>query len=135
MGQPGCSAYCASKFALEGWSETLRIEVRALGIKVVLVEPGAFKTDIWDRNTRISELLLRGASPNQERGRKLKEWAVTTPKSDPGVVARVIADIADNPNPRLRYVVGRDAVARIALRAVLPWRWYERLVVKTVGLD
>ena len=135
MGQPGCSAYCASKFALEGWSETLRIEMRALGVKVVLVEPGAFRTDIWDRNTKISDLILKGVSPNQERGRKLKEWAVTTHKSDPAVVARLIGAIADNPNPRLRYIAGRDAVARMALRAVLPWSWYERLVVRTVGLQ
>ncbi len=134
MGQPGCSAYCASKFALEGWSETLRIEMSPLGVKVVLVEPGAFKTDIWDRNTRISELILSGQSPNQERGRRLKEWAVTTKKADPDVVARAIARIANDPNPRLRYVIGRDAVTRMMLRAVLPWNIYERLVLKTVGL-
>ena len=57
MGSPGIGSYAASKFALEGWSETLRLETRALGIKVVLVEPGAFKTDIWDRNTRLNEEL------------------------------------------------------------------------------
>jgi NAD(P)-dependent dehydrogenase (short-subunit alcohol dehydrogenase family) len=43
------SSYCASKFALEGWTETLRLEVNALGIKVVLIEPGSFQTDIWTR--------------------------------------------------------------------------------------
>jgi NAD(P)-dependent dehydrogenase (short-subunit alcohol dehydrogenase family) len=44
------SSYAAAKFALEGWSESLRLEVNALGIKVVLVEPGSFQTDIWTRN-------------------------------------------------------------------------------------
>ncbi len=135
MGSPGLSSYAASKFALGGWSETLRLEMRALGLRVVLVEPGAFKTDIWDRNTRINELVLSGKSPNQERGRRLKEWAVTTPKADPQRVADLIARIADDPNPRLHYFIGRDARARWWLRNLLPWKWYEKLVLRKVGLD
>ena len=134
MGSPGLSSYSASKFALEGWSETLRLETGALGIKVVLVEPGAFKTDIWDRNARLNEVLLAGKSPNQERGRKLKEWAVSTPKADPQVVADLIARIAEDPNPRLRYMIGRDAFMRWWLCKLLPWKWYEKLVLRKVGL-
>ena len=135
MGSPGIGSYSASKFALEGWSETLRLETRALGIKVVLVEPGAFKTDIWDRNARLNEVLVAGNSPNQERGRKLKEWAVTTPKADPQRVADLIARIADDPNPRLRYMIGRDAFLRWWLCNLLPWKWYEKLVLRKVGLE
>ena len=134
MGSPGIGSYSASKFALEGWSETLRLECRALGIKVVLVEPGAFKTDIWDRNTRLNEGLTSGKSPNQERGRKLKEWAVTTPKADPQQVADLIARIADDPDPRLRYMIGRDAFMHWWLSKLLPWKWYEKLVLRKVGL-
>ncbi|MBZ5630795.1 MAG: SDR family oxidoreductase [Acidobacteriia bacterium] len=135
MGSPGIGSYSASKFALEGWSETLRLESRALGIKVVLVEPGAFKTDIWDRNARLNEALVTGRSPNQERGRKLKEWAVTTPKADPQQVADLIARIAEDPDPRLRYMIGRDALAHWWLRNLLPWKWYEKLVLRKVGLE
>jgi NAD(P)-dependent dehydrogenase (short-subunit alcohol dehydrogenase family) len=135
MGSPGIGSYSASKFALEGWTETLRLETRALGIKLVLVEPGAFKTDIWDRNTRINQDLLAGKSPNQERGRRLKEWAVTTPKADPQLVADLIARIAADPSPRLRYMIGRDARLRWWLRNLLPWNWYEKLVLRKVGLD
>jgi NAD(P)-dependent dehydrogenase (short-subunit alcohol dehydrogenase family) len=135
MGSPALSSYAASKFALEGWSETLRLECRGLGINVVLVEPGAFKTDIWDRNTRLNAALAAGNSPNQERGRHLKEWAVTIPKADPQQVADLIARIANNPDPRLRYMIGRDAFARWWLRNLLPWKWYEKLVLKKVGLQ
>jgi NAD(P)-dependent dehydrogenase (short-subunit alcohol dehydrogenase family) len=135
MGSPGIGSYSASKFALEGWSETLRLESRALGIKVVLVEPGAFKTDIWDRNTRLNAVLLSGNSPNQDRGRRLKEWAVTVPKADPQRVADLIARIADDPDPRLRYMIGRDAFAHWWLRNLLPWKWYEKLVLRKVGLE
>src|SRR5207248_3536951 len=126
MGSPALSSYAASKFALEGWSETLRLECRGLGIHVVLVEPGAFKTEIWDRNTRLNAALVSGNSPNQERGRHLKEWAVTIPKADPQQVADLIARIAENPDPRLRYMIGRDAFARWWLRNLLPWKWYEK---------
>ncbi len=135
MGAPALSSYAASKFALEGWTETLRLETRALGIKVVLVEPGAFKTDIWDRNARLNQLLVCGKSPNQERGRRVKEWAVTTYKGDPQPVADLIADIAEDPDPRLRYMIGRDARLRWWLHNLLPWKWYEKLVLRKIGLD
>ncbi len=52
LGFPGVSSYAASKFALEGWTETLRYEMASLGIQVVLVEPGSFDTDIWTRNAK-----------------------------------------------------------------------------------
>ncbi len=54
LGYPGASSYAASKFALEGWAETLRYEMKTLGIQVVLVEPGSFKTDIWTRNAKLT---------------------------------------------------------------------------------
>ncbi|MGH3754352.1 MAG: SDR family NAD(P)-dependent oxidoreductase [Pseudonocardiaceae bacterium] len=47
-GQPAMSAYVASKWALEGWAESLAIEVAGFGIDVALIEPGAYKTGIWD---------------------------------------------------------------------------------------
>ena len=135
MGSPALSSYAASKFALEGWSETLRLETHGFGIRVVLVEPGAFKTDIWDRNTRLSETLLAGKSAYQEMGRRIKEWAVTTPKADAQRVADMIARIATDPDPKLRYMIGRDAVVRWWLYNLLPWKWYEKLVLKKVGLN
>src|ERR1035438_1980702 len=67
MGFPGVGSYSASKFALEGWAETLRFEMKPLGIQVVLVEPGAFETDIWTRNANISAGTLDANSPNAAR--------------------------------------------------------------------
>lgn len=66
-GSPVISSYSASKHALEGWSESLRLEVGSLGIKVVLIEPGAFQTDIWTRNAKLGERVSDAASPNLER--------------------------------------------------------------------
>jgi NAD(P)-dependent dehydrogenase (short-subunit alcohol dehydrogenase family) len=61
------SSYSASKHALEGWSESLRMEVNSLGIKVVLVEPGAFQTDIWTRGAVMGEQATKATSPNLQR--------------------------------------------------------------------
>ncbi len=66
------SSYSASKHALEGWSESLRMEVNALGIKVVLVEPGAFQTDIWTRGAVMGEQATKQTSPNIQRSLRMR---------------------------------------------------------------
>jgi NAD(P)-dependent dehydrogenase (short-subunit alcohol dehydrogenase family) len=132
IGQPMISSYCASKHALEGWAEALRIEVRSLGIKVVLVEPGAFKTDIWTRNVLVSRVATGGTSPNTERSRRyadgVKESVGNMP--NPVEVARLIARVSQAPNPRLRYMAGRDAKIGYFMRAVMPWSIWEGMVEK-----
>jgi NAD(P)-dependent dehydrogenase (short-subunit alcohol dehydrogenase family) len=134
-GLPGISSYCASKFALEGWTESLRHELRPLGIHVVLVEPGSFETDIWTRNTAIAESSLSAASPNAARLARLQEHLGTAKKrSDPQIVADGIARILDAPRPRLRYVFGRDARLALVLRRLLPSRAYEWLVANAAGM-
>ena len=136
VGQPVISSYSASKFALEGWSEALRLETHSLGIRVVLVEPGAFKTDIWDRNVVVGERALRPDSPNRERAAKFVEFVKkNVPKADAREVARLIARIAQDPNPKLRYLAGRDAHIQLWLRRLMPWRRYEKMVTRLVGID
>ena len=132
IGQPMVSSYCASKHALEGWAESLRIELRALGVKVVLIEPGAYKTDIWTRNVTISRGATDGSSPNKERSRKFADGVKESSgrMADPIDVARLIARIAEDPNPRLRYLSGRDAKIGYLLRSVLPWNLWEGMVEK-----
>ena len=135
-GQAGVSSYSASKWALEGWSEALRIESQPLGIKVVLVEPGAFKTDVWDTNVHLAQAGLRDDSPNRARARHFSEYVRTKiVKHDPIQVARLIAKIANNPEPKLRYVVGTDAHIQKVMKRVLPFSWYERLIVRELGLN
>jgi NAD(P)-dependent dehydrogenase (short-subunit alcohol dehydrogenase family) len=135
VGQPVLSSYSSSKFALEGWSEALRIETFSLGIRVVLLEPGAFGTDIWQRNAKVGEDALRDDSPNHQRGARFAEMAKKLHKADAIVVARLIARIAADPNPKLRYRIGFDAHLQRWLRALLPWRAWEKLVAKAVKID
>jgi NAD(P)-dependent dehydrogenase (short-subunit alcohol dehydrogenase family) len=131
---PARSSYSASKFALEGWSEALRLETHSLGIRVVLVEPGGFDTDIWTRNAQLSTATTGGASAYREQGRKLRDWAQNLPKGDPRVVSRLITRIAQKANPRLRYLVGRDARLGSLLLPVVPWKWYERFMARYLGI-
>jgi len=131
LGQPVVSSYCASKFALEGWTEAARIEMAPLGVKLVLVEPGAFRTDIWDRNVLISEGAQSPDSPNRERSRSFADGVKkNTPMGDAGDVAKLIVRIAQNPHPKLRYRIGRDANIGYWLRRVLPWSAWEKMVGK-----
>ena len=135
LGQAVISSYSASKFALEGWAESLRLETHSLGIRVVLVEPGAFKTDIWDRNVVLAERALRPDSPNRERAAKFRDFVQkNVPKADARQVARLITRIAQDPNPKLRYIIGRDARVQLWLRRLLPWKRYERLIARAIGI-
>jgi NAD(P)-dependent dehydrogenase (short-subunit alcohol dehydrogenase family) len=122
QGSVTISSYAASKHALEGWSESLRLELNALGIKVVLLEPGAFATGIWSEGTRMGEESIKSTSPNFTRNLRMHEVIQKIPKADPIAVARAIVAITENPNPKLRYLIGRDAKIRLALKRLLPWR-------------
>ncbi|HXJ90558.1 MAG TPA: SDR family oxidoreductase [Candidatus Binatia bacterium] len=135
LGSMTVSSYSASKHALEGWSESLRLEVNALGIKVVLVEPGAFDTGVWTEGARMGEMAKKNTSPNFQRSLRMREVIQKIPKADPIAVARAIVAIAQNPNPKLRYLVGRDARIQLALKRILPWKTYEKMIADFLKLD
>jgi NAD(P)-dependent dehydrogenase (short-subunit alcohol dehydrogenase family) len=135
LGSLTVSSYSASKHALEGWSESLRLEVNALGIKVVLVEPGAFQTDIWTHGAVMGAQATKESSPNIQRSRRMRERVQALPKRDPIQVARLIAKIAQDPNPKLRYLVGGDAKIQLALKRILPWKWHEQLVANFLKIE
>ena len=134
-GSPVISSYSASKHALEGWSESLRLEVRSLGIRVALIEPGAYATDIWTRNAHLGDGVSDAHSPNLARSRRMQEHVGKMPKRDPIEVARLIARVARDPNPRLRYLIGPDARIQMWLKRALPWKWHEKIVARALKLD
>jgi len=136
MGFPGVSSYVASKFALEGWTETLRLEMKPVGIQVVLVEPGSFETDIWTRNATIAARMQSPESPNAGRVAKWRRRMETSkPRANPQVVADGIAAIVENPRPRLRYVFGRAGKMGVWLKRLLPWSVLEWMLIKASGMD
>lgn len=136
-GYPGVSSYAASKYALEGWTESLRYEMAPLGITVTLVEPGSYNTDIWNRGAVFSAGSRDPLSPNLERRKRLMAAMEARPgkgRGNPQQVADGIARLLDEPHPTLRHLFGRDARALMALRALLPWRAFEWLIMKGSGL-
>jgi NAD(P)-dependent dehydrogenase (short-subunit alcohol dehydrogenase family) len=136
LGFPGVSSYAASKFALEGWTETLRYEMKTLGIQVVLVEPGSFDTDIWTRNAKLTAGLQDPTSANASRVPAWRDRIEQGAKNraNPQVVADVIAHVLQTPHPKLRYVVGNDARIALMMRRILSAGVFERMLVKMSGL-
>jgi hypothetical protein len=100
-----------------------------------LVEPGAFQTDIWTRGAVMGENATKETSPNLQRSLRMRDAVAALPKRDPIAVARLIASIAQDPNPKLRYLVGRDAKMQLALKRILPWKWHEKLIANFLKID
>lgn len=126
---PGYAPYAASKFAVEGFTEALRLEVLPFGIHAVLIEPGAYKTEIWRKG--FATIRMREDSPYQPMLeavlRMSRRTAETAPP--PQEVAAAVVKAALAPAPRLRYPLGRGTAAMSLLRSLLPWKWYERIVL------
>ena len=107
----GFSAYCASKFALEGWSEALRDEVKPLGIRVIIVEPGAFRTEFaGDKNMRPAGRIDAYRPVIEPVETYLYDGSGRQP-GDPARAADVILSAIDSEDPPLRLVLGADAYA------------------------
>jgi len=112
MTAPGYSAYCAAKFALEGLSETVAAEVAPFGVRVLIVEPGSFRTGLLGRS-------LRAAPPMDEYAttvgatRAYIESEDGSQAGDPSKAAAAIFDALDADDPPLRLALGADAVDAI----------------------
>jgi NAD(P)-dependent dehydrogenase (short-subunit alcohol dehydrogenase family) len=123
--------YSASKFALEGMSEAMRMEVAPFGVRVVLVEPGDFRTQFTANRKQTDE-----ATNNSSYRERYKSALAVFEKEeangdDPVAVARLVARIIDSKSPRLRYSVG-PAGERIVpgLKQILPHKVYQWLFMK-----
>ena len=126
--------YCASKHALEAVTDALRMEVEGDGVKVSLVEPGMFATDVWNAakpesypepaTARYAAAYARGSALSNQTGKL----------PDPVWVARTIRLALTNPVPLARYVVGADAVGGILAETVLPTVLTDYLKSMSTGL-
>ncbi len=126
--------YQGAKHALEGLSDALRMEVARDNVKVVLVEPGGFKTGIWEETQR--EIAKRAGSrfdANYER--TLRTTGLMHPiMGDPVTCARVIGNALTTSRPRARYLVGYDAHVLALWSSLTPTEVKDRIVRLTLGL-
>ena len=130
---PGLGAYGASKFALEGFSESLYFELQPFGIEVVILEPGTYSTKAIDDNSREADAGLEGDSPYANYTKRLKELhnnILITKKGvgDPENVAIMIEDIINRKRNKLRYLAGTQAKIRVLMRTILPFSWFSRII-------
>ncbi len=118
QGQAFTSAYAASKFAVEGWMESLTPEVAPFGIGTMLVEPGFFRTDLLENSS--TTWPVPTIDDYAERTEDtVEEWQAMNGKQggDPAKLARALVQLASGDDPPLRWVAGADAVATVEHKA------------------
>jgi NAD(P)-dependent dehydrogenase (short-subunit alcohol dehydrogenase family) len=129
--EPLGSWYHASKFAVEGLSDSLRVEVAEFGIKVVIIEPGSIRSE-W---SAIAADQLETTSANTPYARQAKIIGAVLRRVDrsqmasgPEVVAEVIAKAVQSAKPRTRYVVGGGARSILLAERILPDRGFDKFI-------
>jgi len=142
---PGSGIYCSTKFALEGISEALAQEVAPFGIKVIIVEPGAFRTDFSGRSLVVSDTQIADYEPVIGQYRQWVQDIDGQQPGDPKKAASAIIQAVNTENPPLRLALGADAVNAIdaklkSVKAELDaWRQvavdtaFEGVVVSGIG--
>ena len=132
IGLPILSAYQSTKFALEGLSESMSYELEPFGIKVVIIEPGAIRSNIMN-----SSIWAKKAqdpkSPYFSQLQKIKDHfksMMENESSPPEEVAKVILEAITSENPQLRYTVGHDAATLIQARLNMTETQFKKMIVQ-----
>jgi NAD(P)-dependent dehydrogenase (short-subunit alcohol dehydrogenase family) len=141
MAAPLLGAYNASKFGLEGVSDSLRRELYSQGVDVIVIEPGGVKTPIWRKGDELASELVADMPPEAVRlyGRLMEALRRETAKIaeetgiEPREVAEVIGRALTAKRPRARYLVGRDAKLSGPAARLLPDRVVDRIVARSLG--
>ena len=134
--EPFGAWYHATKFAVEGFSDSLRMELRPFGIKVVLIEPGPIRTE-WNEIARDSLLERSGSGAYASYARQahavMERFDEPSRASTPEEVADKIVKAASVKRPAARYPVGRGARMITTSRDLLPDRVFDEVVSRTYG--
>ncbi len=130
VGMPGASVYCASKFAVVGFSESLAQEVAGFGIKVTVVSPGSFRTDFLDASS--ARFGSGDISEYADFSRKIRDSSDKNnhaQQGDPAKLGSAIEQLALHPHAPTHFVVGSDAVelsaSRLDIRQQELETWHE----------
>lgn len=135
---PFGSWYHASKYAVEGMSDAMRLELAPFGIDVVLIEPGGIRSE-WGAIAAAKLRSVSGKGPYRAQAEAMT--ATLAASSEPGyrlasppeVVARAITTAATARKPRTRYSVGIGAAPMIALSRILPDRVFDKFITRLTG--
>lgn len=138
---PFSAPYCASKYAMEAYSDALRMELMADGIEVVIIEPTIIGTDIWQKQRDWQDEIMSELPPAQ-REHYEKRLAILRKTTDEqagiSVSADIIASAIDvamtHPSPKARYTIGPDASAFLFLAKFMPSRWRDQILMRRLHL-
>lgn len=127
--------YHATKHALEGWSDCLRVETQHLGLKVSIIEPGAIETEF--SNVMMAPMLLRsGNGPYQAMAKNMVEATSQvykdTKNTRPEIIADTIAVAVNSEAPKTRYAAGKYALLLLFLRRWLSDKYFDKLILEMV---
>jgi NAD(P)-dependent dehydrogenase (short-subunit alcohol dehydrogenase family) len=119
IGQEFVAAYCASKFALEGWMESIRFDLAPYGITTMIVEPGFFRTELLveGSSTLWPELSIPDYADRTAATIEAWKGMNGAQPGDPAKLAAAVVQLADSPEPPLRFIAGVDAVEIAAGKA------------------
>jgi NAD(P)-dependent dehydrogenase (short-subunit alcohol dehydrogenase family) len=140
LAAPALGPYCMSKFALEAMSDTLRLELRPWGVRVIHFQPGQIASEIWDKGIRASRSVIEAApsemtdlyQPLIDAMTRVGEIASRDAKPAE-VVARDVVRAFTSRRPRARYCMGHQAwTQKIVSR--LPTRWRDALLARSLRL-
>jgi NAD(P)-dependent dehydrogenase (short-subunit alcohol dehydrogenase family) len=128
MGLPFQGIYSASKFAVEGMSRSLKMELKASGLKVVLINPGDFHTKFTDNRSVSSNIEI---SPNREQYLKTIKVIEYDERngSDPITIAKKILKIISKKSPKTNYMIGNiEQIIFTRSKGILPSKWFEAVL-------
>jgi len=133
VGFPGISAYVSTKFAIEGFSESLTYELLPYGIKVVIIEPGVIKTN-FIRNCKVSEHSVKKNSTYStsldkfQKNIEIMQEHATSPTD----VAKVIIQVLGNSEPKQRYIVGNDVAMILEAKKNLSDNEFKKMMIQNI---
>jgi NAD(P)-dependent dehydrogenase (short-subunit alcohol dehydrogenase family) len=130
---PVISAYVATKFAIEGLSESIAYELEPFGIKVILIEPGAIGSNFM----KGSVLPKRALNPQSPYSELVQKFSVITSSqhenaTQPEEVAKTIFQAISTEKPEFRYVVGNDAVSLLEARKNMPFSEFQKMIIQNI---
>jgi short-subunit dehydrogenase len=133
IGEPHGAWYHSTKFALEGLSDSLRMELKQFGIDVVIIKPGAILTE-WNTIARENLLKVSGHTAYKDLAHKHVKMLENADNqgSLPIVVAKTIVKASTANKPKTRYVTGKGSSTILFLRSILSDRMFDRLMLATM---
>ncbi|WP_299737057.1 SDR family oxidoreductase [uncultured Rossellomorea sp.] len=136
IGFPGLSPYVSSKHALEGYTESLRLELKPFGIAVHLIEPGSYQTNIWTSGKKVTPRSMQKCSPYYSYMKAINSeiQASEDTLGDPREIASIVREIALNKKKGFRIPVGKGVRLTLLLKTILPWSILENIILKKLGM-